>query len=184
MVSMDAGYLGLLLHPDAKPPEDPATKELLVRARDRIEKLVDDLHAANERVVIPTPALSEFLVLAGNDLQQYLAEFANQPSFRIQPFDLMAAIEVAAMEVLAKSKGGKRLPVPAETPWQKVKYDRQIVAISKVHKVHTIYSNDNHVTVIAEDVGIKVVPCWELPLPPSDAPLFDSLPPPEPESRR
>jgi predicted nucleic acid-binding protein len=177
MVSMDAGYLGLLLHPDAKPPLDPATKKLLIRPQDRIEKLVDDLHAANERVVIPTPALSEFLVLAGNDLQQYLAEFTNQPSFRIQPFDLMAAIELAAMEILAKARGGKRLPAPADTPWQKVKYDRQIVAISKVHKVHTIYSNDDHVRVIAEDVGIKVVPCWELPLPPSDAPLFDSLPP-------
>jgi hypothetical protein len=72
------------------------------------------------------------------------------------------------------------LPVPAETPWQKVKYDRQIVAISKVHKVHTIYSNDDHVRVIAENLGIKVVPCWELPLPPSDTPLFDG-PPPEPD---
>jgi predicted nucleic acid-binding protein len=184
MVSMDAGYLGLLLHPDAKPPDDPATKEPLVRAKDRIEKLVDDLHAANERIIIPTPALSEFLVLAGNDLQQYLAEFSNQPSFRIQPFDLMAAVEVAAMEILAIGKGGKRLPAPAETPWQKLKYDRQIVAISKVHKAHTIYSNDKHVRLIAEDVGIKVFPCWELSLPPSDAPLFDSLPPLEPESHR
>lgn len=177
MVSMDAGYLGLLLHPEAKIPRDPATEELLIRPKDRIEKLVDDLHAANERVVVPTPALSEFLVLAGTDLQQYLAEFANQPSFRIQPFDLMAAVEVAAMEILAKARGGKRLPVLEEAPWQKVKYDRQIVAISRIHKAHTIYSNDKHVRMIAEDVGIKVVPCWELPLPPSDAPLFDSLPP-------
>jgi predicted nucleic acid-binding protein len=180
MVSMDAGYLGLLLHPDAKPPRDPATKNLLIRPKDRIEKLVEDLLAANERVIVPTPALSEFLVLAGNDLQQYLAEFANQPGFRIQPFDLMAAVELAAMEIHAIGKGGKRLPVPAETPWQKVKYDRQIVAISKVHKVHTIYSNDDHVRVIAENLGIKVVPCWELPLPPSDTPLFDG-PPPEPD---
>lgn len=183
MVSMDAGYLGLLLHPDAKPPRDPATKKLLVRPEDRIEKLVDDLHTANERVIIPTPALSEFLVLAGKELQEYLAEIANQPSFRIQPFDLIAAVELAAMEIHAIGKGGKRLPLAADTPWQKVKYDRQIVAISKIHKVHTIYSNDNDVRVIAEGLGIKVVPCWELPLPPSDTPLFDSLPP-EPGSRR
>jgi len=179
MVSMDAGYLGLLLHPDAKPPLDPVTKKLLVRPQDRIEKLVDDLHAASERVVIPTPALSEFLVLAGNDLQQYLAELNNQPSFRIQPFDLIAAVEVAAMELLATARGGKRLPTPAETPWQKVKYDRQIVAISKIHNAHTIYSNDDHIRVIAEDMGIKVVPCWELPLPPSDTPLFDNIFPSE-----
>lgn len=32
MVSMDAGFLGLLLHPAAKPPNDPATSKPLVRA--------------------------------------------------------------------------------------------------------------------------------------------------------
>jgi len=81
------------------------------------------------------------------------------------------------MEIHAIDKGGKRLPLPGETPWQKVKYDRQIVAISRAHNVHTIYSNDNDIRVIAEDIGIKVVPCWELALPPSGTPLFDNLPP-------
>ena len=186
MVSMDAGFLGLLLHPDAKPPNDPATQKALTRAKDRIEKLVDDLYAAHERVVIPTPALCEFLVLAENDAQQYLSELANQPGFYIRPFDLMAAIELAAMELLARGKGGKRLPTASSTPWQKVKFDRQIVAISKIHQAHTIYSDDSDVRAIAENVGIKVIPCWELPLPPSDAPLFDDLPPepkPGPPSR-
>ncbi len=176
MVSMGAGFLGLLLHPAAKPPNDPATKRPLIRAKDRIEKLVDDLHASNERVVIPTPALCEFLVLAGNDGQQYLSELANQPSFYIRPFDQMAAVELAAMELLARAKGGKRLPTDLATPWQKVKFDRQIVAISKVHQAHTIYSDDGDVKMIAETVGIKVIPCWELQLPPSDTPLFEGVP--------
>ena len=181
MVSMDAGYLGLLLHPAAKPPLDPLTKKPLTRAKDRIERLVDDLHASNERVVIPTPALCEFLVLAEDYAQQYLSDLANQPSFYVRPFDQMAAVELAAMELLARRKGGKRLPTSLGTPWQKVKYDRQIVAISKVHQVHTIYSDDNDIRVIAENEGIKVIPCWELPLPPSDTPLFDDVPPPEPD---
>jgi predicted nucleic acid-binding protein len=181
MVSMDTGYLGLLIHPAAKPPIDPATKKPLVRAKDRIEKLVDDLNAASDRVVIPTPVLCEFLVLAENDGQQYLAELFNQPGFYIRPFDQLAAIELAAMELLARGKGGKRIPAAASTPWQKVKFDRQIVAISKVHQVHTIYSDDNDVRVLAENIGIKVVPSWELPLPPSDAPLFENIEPAEPE---
>jgi hypothetical protein len=84
------------------------------------------------------------------------------------------------MELLATARGGKRLPAPAETPWQKVKYDRQIVAISKIHNAHTIYSNDDHIRAIAEDMRIKVIPCWDLPLPPSDAPLFDDISPSEP----
>jgi hypothetical protein len=181
MVSMDTGYLGLLLHPGAKPPIDPATKKPLIRAQDRIEKLVNDLNASNERVVIATPVLCEFLVLAENDGQQYLAELSNQPGFRIQPFDQMAAIELAAMELLARGKGGKRSPAASITPWQKVKFDRQIVAIAKVHQVHTIYSDDSDVKALAENAGMKVIPCWELPLPPSNAPLFDNVPPPEPD---
>ena len=181
MVSMDAGFLGLLLHPAAKPPNDPATKKPLVRARERIEKLVEDLDAANERIILPTPALCEFLVLAENDGQQYLSELTNLPGFYIRPFDQMAAIELVAMELLARGKGGKRFPASPNTPWQKVKFDRQIIAIAKVHQAHTIYSDDGDMRVIAENSGIKVIPCWELPLPPSRAPLFDSLPP-EPEN--
>jgi hypothetical protein len=175
MVSMDAGFLGLLLHPGAKPPNDPATKRPLIRAKARIEKLVDDLHASNERVVIPTPALCEFLVLAADDGQQYLSELANQPGFYIRPFDQMAAVELAAMELLARGLGGKRLPTNPATPWQKVKFDRQIVAISKVHQAHTIYSDDGDVKAIAETVGIKVIPCWKLQLPISDTPLFEGV---------
>ena len=41
MVSIDTGYLGLLLHPGAKPPIDPATKKPLIRAQERIEKLLN-----------------------------------------------------------------------------------------------------------------------------------------------
>ena len=126
-------------------------------------------------MVVPTPALAEFLVLAGNDGPQYLSELMNQPGFYIRPFDQMAAIELAAMELLARTKGGKKHPAPPDTPWQKVKFDRQIVAIARVHKATTIYSDDQHVKAIAEDVGIKVIPCWELPLPVSEPTLFDNV---------
>jgi hypothetical protein len=90
----------------------------------------------------------------------------------------MAAVELASMELLARGKGSKRQPVSSQTPWQKVKFDRQIVAISKLHGVHTIYSDDGDVRNIAEEVGIKTVPCWELDLPQSKTPLLDDAGPP------
>jgi predicted nucleic acid-binding protein len=178
MVSIDAGFLGLMLYPTAKPPDDPATKKPTVKAKERIEQLLEDLDSKHERVIIPAPALSEFLVLAGKDGGLYLSEIALQPSFYIQPFDQMAAIELAAMELLARSKGHKRTPVPVTVPWQKVKFDRQIVAISKLHQAHTIYSDDEDVRQIAEDNGIKGIPCWELYLPKSKTPLLDDSGPP------
>jgi predicted nucleic acid-binding protein len=138
-----------------------------------LEQLIDDLVAAKERIIIPSPALSEFLVLAGDDGPQYLSEIALMSHVYIEPFDQMAAIEVAAMELLARKKGSKRHPLPATAPWQKVKIDRQIVAISKLRQVKSIYSDDNDVRNIAEEVGIKTVSTWELNLPKSKTPLLD-----------
>jgi predicted nucleic acid-binding protein len=173
MVSVDAGVLSLLLYPGARPPDDPNTKKPVEKAHERIEQLIDDLLAAKERIIIPAPALSEFLVLAGESAPQYLSEIALQSHIHILPFDQMAAIELAAMELLARKKGNKRHPLDATTAWQKVKIDRQIVAISKLHQVKTIYSDDSDVRNIAEEAGIKTVSTWELSLPKSKTPLLD-----------
>ncbi len=177
MVSIDAGFLGLLLYPTAKAPEDPKTKKPTERAKERLEQLLEDLDAKRERIIIPAPALAEFLVLAGKDGPQYLSDIALQSSFHVEPFDQLAAVELAAMEILARGSGHKRSPLPVATSWQKVKFDRQIVATAKLHKVHTIYSDDGDVRDIAEDVGIKGVATWELPLPKSKTPLFDGTEP-------
>jgi hypothetical protein len=173
MVSVDTTILSLLLHPTAKPPNDPKTNMPLERAQERVEQLVDDLDMANERIIIPAPALAEFLVTADAAAPQYLSEISNLSHVYIEPFDQLAAIELAAMELLAGKSGGKRHPLQDDAPWQKVKFDRQIVAISKFHGCKTIYSDDDHVRAIAGEVGIRVVSSWELPLPRSKTPLFD-----------
>ena len=173
MVSFDAGFLGLTIYPEAKPPSDPATKKAPIRLPERLDALLEALDAARERVVISTPALSEFLVLAGSQGPHYLNELNNLSNFYIRPFDQMAAIEVAAMELLARKTGSKRFPASPGSPWQKVKVDRQIVAIAKLHGAHTMYSDDSDVRSLAEDVGMKVISCWELDLPPSKTPLLE-----------
>jgi hypothetical protein len=173
MVSVDAGILSLLLHPMAKPPDDPATKKPVEKAQERIEQLIQDLDTAKERIIIPAPALSEFLVLAGPDGPRYLNELSLDPNIYVQPFDERAAIELAAMELAARAHGQKRHPLPPTTAWQKVKIDRQIVAISKLYAVRTIYSDDGDVRSIAADNSIKTLSTWDLPLPKSRTPLLD-----------
>lgn len=173
MVAVDAGILSLMLHPAARPPNDPATQKPVEKAHERIEHLLEEIDAAKERIIIPAPALSEFLVLAGNDAPAYLNELALQSNIYVQPFDQRAAIELAAMELAARGKGHKRHPVALGTAWQKVKFDRQIVAIAKLHKVRTLYSDDGDVKIIAEDIGIKVVSTWDLSVPKSKTPLLD-----------
>jgi predicted nucleic acid-binding protein len=184
MVSVDAGILSLLLYPSARAPLDPNSKLPVERAHERVEQLIDDLEKAKERIIIPAPALSEFLVLAAQDGPQYLNELSLLPHVHVEPFDQMAAIELAAMELQARKGGAKRSPLPPSIPWQKVKVDRQIVAISKLHQCKAIYSDDAELKALAEAVGIKAVSTWELSLPQSKIPLLDDcgpLPPPQEE---
>jgi len=178
MVAVDTSFLGLIFFPGAKPPNDPSTGAPPDRVEERIRKLLEDLDTSKERIVVPTPALGEFLVLANEDAPNYLAELTNQISFLVKPFDLMAAVEVASMELQARKRGSKRSPAPEDSPWQKVKVDRQIVAIARIHGAHTIYSDDRDVKNIAEETGIKVISCWELDLPISNTPLLDNSVPP------
>ncbi|MGB7553213.1 MAG: hypothetical protein WBM04_02495, partial [Candidatus Korobacteraceae bacterium] len=111
------------------------------------------------------PALCEFLVLAGADGPAYLEKISAQRTFLVKPFDELAAIELAAMEVEARGGGNKRGGI--SQPWTKVKFDRQIVAIAKVNSATRIYTDDRDVRAFGTKAGLEVTSCWELPLPPA-----------------
>ncbi|HUO25827.1 MAG TPA: hypothetical protein VMU61_09175 [Candidatus Aquilonibacter sp.] len=163
MVGIDETTLSLVLHPKARPPKDPKTKKLVERVEDRIEKLLEDLDADSERIILPTPALCEFLTLAGKDGPEYLEKIKGMKTFLVKPFDEMAAIELAAIEHEARGRGNKRGGIAA--PWTKVRFDRQIVAIAKVNGCKKLYSDDGDVIKFGEKAGLEVVSTWSLPLP-------------------
>jgi hypothetical protein len=102
MVAFDNSIFCLALHPDAKPRAN------VDRARERVEYLLERLTESNERVILPAPAFAEFLVLAGADAPKYLSVIRDNAIFRIEPFDEKASIELADMEMSARSAGNKR----------------------------------------------------------------------------
>jgi predicted nucleic acid-binding protein len=163
MVGIDATFLGLMLHPKARPPLDPNTKKPIERLPDRIEKLIEDLDDEGERIILPTPVLSEFLIIAGKDGSDYLAKISALKTILVRPFDELAAVELAAIENADRAAGDKRGGV--SSPWTKVKFDRQIVAVCKVNGTTKIYSDDGDVRKFAKKVGIDTIATWELPLP-------------------
>jgi predicted nucleic acid-binding protein len=164
MVAIDNTFLSLMLHPRAKPPNDPATGKPVERIEDRIDKLIEDLDSESERIILPTPVLSEFLILAGRDGPAYLEKLSDMKNILVKPFDQVAAIELAAIEVEDRLKEGKR--AGSASPWAKLRFDRQIVAIAKTNGATRIYSDDEDVMKFATRIGIKeVIRTWELPLP-------------------
>jgi predicted nucleic acid-binding protein len=131
-----------------------------------VDHLLATLAEQNERIVLPAPAFCEFLVFAAKDAPAYLAKIRDNPIFRIEPFDERAAIELADLELAIRAKGKKRGSAPG-APWQKVKVDRQIVAIARVHQVRCVYSDDPDIVGHGKDCRVRVVTLAELPLPPA-----------------
>ena len=56
-----------------------------------------------------------------------------------------------------------------KTPWAKVKYDRQIIAIARVAQASAIYSDDKGIQALAKAADIQVIGLADLPLPPETA---------------
>lgn len=172
MVSaFDNNVLCLLLHPDADVPGDPTTGKSIVRAKDRISYLVEQLRENGSRILIPTPVLMEFMTYAA---PSYLDEINTSPHFEVAPFDQRAAIE--AGRAIRKAKDGptgKKLGLDAK--WQKIKLDWQIAAIARVNGSEVLYTTDSDLGPIAAVFNIKTVHVADLPLPPSDTPLLEGL---------
>jgi len=176
MVSIDACVGLIIWFPDV-PCE-------IHDAKDRVDYLLEDLERKKEKVLIPAPALAEILVHAGAGGPEFLATIMKSSRFQIGDFDTRAAIEVAMAIDKARKAGNKRGKGNKDN-WQKIKYDHQVVAISKVAGVSALYSNDPALTNFAEINGVRVVTLADLPSPPSKAPLFEGvpeLPEPKPEA--
>lgn len=63
----------------------------------------------------------------------------------------------------ALDEGDKRSGLDA--PWNKIKFDRQIVAIAKVAAATAIYSDDRQLRTFAEQQGLSVIGLADLPVP-------------------
>ena len=171
VVAFDNNVLCLLLHPEADVPADPKTGRPIERVKARMDFLVETLRNSEARILLATPVLSEFLTFAS---PEYLVTIRQSGHFEIAPFDERAAIEAAvALKRAVKSPQGKKLGLAGS--WQKIKIDRQIVAIAKVEGAEAIYTSDPDVAALAIDSGLQAIHPSELPLPPSDTPLLDSV---------
>jgi predicted nucleic acid-binding protein len=179
MVVLDAATLLLLVRPDVGVPLDSNGKPVS-HARERLAHLVKQLEKSRTKILVPTPALSEVLVRAGNKAAQIAQVLQNASVVEIAPFDTMAAVEVAMMTREAIDAGDKRGGV--DGTWAKVKYDRQIVAIAKVKGAHTIYTDDGDIRKFAATAGIVVTGIADLPLPPESAQMEMPLAPPPSEA--
>jgi hypothetical protein len=165
MLAIDQSFLELIVYPEGKPPRDPATGLPIERLPDRIDELTQAWQDDGETVIIPTPALSQFLILAHHQASDYLAKLIASSYFKIEDFDTRAAIELAAIHIGAMQSGKRRKRGDSNATWAKVNFDRQIVAVAKVNRATVIYTDDEEMIKFAKRMGMETVSSWELPAP-------------------
>lgn len=176
ILAVDSTALALLINPRALPPHDPNTGAGVAHAHERVTALLKSL-SSSDAIIVPTPVLAEVLVKAGEGAPAVFEALQGQARVRVASFDERAAIELAVMTKMALSSGDKR--GGSNEPWQKVKFDRQILAIARVAGADRIYSDDAKLKEFASKVEMDVVSTWELPIPEGLDNLFTSagLPP-------
>lgn len=166
-VVLDTNYLIAWLQPtNLAVPIDPATNSAIVRLEERVEFLIAELQKSGERIVVPTPALTEFLVGAGKAGATLLAQLAKNKNFRIADFGRRAAIEAA--EIIRSARQGGKAGFAPDT-WPKAKFDMQIAAIAKVENATRVYTSDQGLANRCRHIGLAPIAFHELPLPGDDA---------------
>lgn len=71
MPAFDSSVLLLALDPDVNVPTDTKTYKPVEFAAERVENLIRMCRLRNERIIIPTPVLTEVLVHAGDAWDEY-----------------------------------------------------------------------------------------------------------------
>lgn len=181
MISVfDTGFLHVLFDPNARVPADRETgKPAVDRGRERIDHLVEVMSHRRDKIVIPAPALAEFLLLASEKRNEYLTLLRRKSVFEIAGFNDPEAVEL--VEYCLRISPSKKLKARSPETWAKLNFDRQIIAIALTHRADVIYSLDKSVRYIAGSVGLKCLGLEDLPLPPPmQLPLEERNPdPPE-----
>ncbi len=162
MVVFDATIFSIAIYDEAGIPDDYRTGKPIDRAKDRVDCLIEDLGRDGDCVIIPAPALGEALTSVAEHAERYIDAIEQQSCFKIQPFGKREAIEIAMRTHQAIKGGDKKEGVMA--PWQKVKYDRQIVATAKTENATVIYSADKHIFEHARLWGVQAIHLADLPL--------------------
>lgn len=161
-VGFDTTILSALLNPTGRLPNDPATGLPVELAQERIKGLIIQLQKDRQRIIIPTPCVAELLSVIGPTNSEYLQIINRSRVFEVRAFDELAAFELAFInrDVLGKEDTKNRLE-----PRQKVKFDRQILAVWRVAGCEVIHTDDNGLITSAEKCGLTAVRISDLPIP-------------------
>ena len=163
-VAIDATTLSILLNPKGKIPADPATRQPVEFGRERVLAFIALAEKERRKLIIPTPATAELLTAIGPTSADYIRVINRKAVFEVRSFDEVAAIELA---FLNRDVFGSLDQKNGVEPYQKMKIDRQIIAIAKVAGCDKILTEDGGLGNRARLCEIEPIKIADLPIPDS-----------------
>jgi predicted nucleic acid-binding protein len=123
---------------------------------ERTKRYIEYLADKNEKIMIPAPALTEYLVGFSPAKQKEQSQVIER-NFIVPSFDI-AAVGVAA-ELLGNTKVIQEMRIKGEYDKVRVSIDAQIIAIAIVNHAEKIVSHDPKLTKLAnERIVVEEVP--------------------------
>lgn len=175
-VAFDNTMLSILLNPNSATPIDRQTSRPVEMAKERALSVVQTLEKARRKIVLPTPACAELLTAIGPTAQQYINTVGRSRLFDVASFDARCAAELALLNRDTFKHGDLRDRLE---PYQKIKVDRQIIAICRVNGVTELYTDDDGLGKRARLCGIVPIGIADIPLPEGDRQIAMDLEPHE-----
>ncbi|WP_236722734.1 PIN domain-containing protein [Pantoea latae] len=131
---------------------DPVLGSQIKDVKRRAEALLDRIESLNGTIIVPTPVLAEYLVgIHKNHQQERLNIIRSVSCFETAPFDELAAIECASLPTLQELK-----KISTEGTANKIKFDRQIIAIAIAIGVDEVWTHDKGVHERCKHLKIPV----------------------------
>lgn len=122
---------------------------------------------AGGRIVVPAPVFAEFLIKTDEATKGWFTGLERKRSVVVAPLDKRAAFECALIDKSVIATYGNKKGQQTEEPWQKIKVDRQVLAIAKANNSDLLVSNDKNMHKSAELIGVNVMYLQDLELPES-----------------
>jgi len=167
VVLFDTNFILAFFNEIKDPIIDKASRDPIEYIDQRVVALVERLQKEQNTIGIPTPALAEYGIRSGRSTQEIFKIISQSPRIEVLPFDQKAALECAIMARAGYEKKNKRYDANPNAVYQKLKIDRQIVAIAKACCVTDVYSHDSDVRILCGYHGIPCHNFLDLPIPDS-----------------
>lgn len=159
-IVLDSSVLIYLVFPSTDAPVDSSTGKPVAHCQQRVEGMLEAIDKSAIQLVIPTPVLSELLILAGSRQIEVLNALTSKKAVQVVAFDEMAAVENAAL----RRNGKLRSKARSETK-KEVSFDLQILAIANAIAADMVLTDDAQLARRCGLVGMKVMGIADLPLP-------------------